>query len=544
MSSPSSNENLSAYFDRETSDEESRELESLLEESAAARQELHEFGEISRLIQETATESAPPELAPSIRKRIEQETLLNSTSAQLDTAPASSGPSMLRYRIAVAISTCSSLAALVLFVLLLNIPEPNTGTSWQMPSADQQTTLLSQAEPTPESTVAVRDNAQADSFHNNLSYQGKPVADLKMKTAAAPPENAPSVSLRMSSSAAAKSKLMKGQPGVGGTDLARKETADFAIKNTFAEQKVMQRMAEAEALNGLKFPAIPPMTGLPSHIPMDAIRIGDVLPYFQDINGKVAVIEVRVVDVKQALGSMELLLSKNNIPVNQKKQSEVERQLNRLKFQNDKAAGQKKTDPAQEDELFAVYVEASDTQVASALNDLQKDLNQSQLLGLSLQPAIDESSLTESVKDLPRLLAENTTVEADAPFEVGGNQKQDMKASDDVSVNDGLARSTENTGYQTRYRMQVPAEQLTRRAREYNRATPLPKLSESRSASPDAPLVASKPNWGLPQEAADQKRTPNQRSAGGDKPPVRVLFVFKNSQNQAPVVPPAPPASR
>ncbi|MEQ9065723.1 MAG: RseA family anti-sigma factor, partial [Gimesia chilikensis] len=130
MSSPSSNENLSAYFDRESSDEESRELESLLEDSAAARQELHEFGEISRVIQETATESAPPELAPSIRKRIEQETLLNSTAATPATAPAPSGPSMLRYRIAVAISTCSSLAALVLFVLLLNIPEPNAGTNW------------------------------------------------------------------------------------------------------------------------------------------------------------------------------------------------------------------------------------------------------------------------------------------------------------------------------------------------------------------------------------------------------------------------------
>jgi hypothetical protein len=544
MSSPSSNENLSAYFDRESSDEESRELESLLEESAAVRQELHEFGEISRLIQETATESAPPELAPSIRKRIEQETLLNSTAATPATAPAPSGPSMLRYRIAVAISTCSSLAALVLFVLLLNIPEPNAGTNWQMTSTDQQATLLSQAEPAPESVVALREGEQIDAYHHTLSYQGKPVTDLKMKTAAAPPENAPSVSLRMSAPAAAKSELVKGQPGVGGADLARKETADFAIKNTIAEQKAMQRMAEVQAQNRLTFPTIPPMTGLPSHIPMDAIRIGDVLPYFQDINGKVAVIEVRVVDVKQALGTMELLLSKNNIPVNQKKQSEVERQLNRLNSQNGNSAGEKKTEPAQEDELFAVFVEASDTQVASALNDLQKDLNQSQLLGLSLQPAIDESSLTESVKDLPRLLADNTAAEADTPFQAGGNQKQDSKTSDDASANDGLARSNENTGYQTRYRMQVPAEQLTRRAREYKRATPLPTLSQARSASPEAPLVASKPNQGLLPYAADQKLTTSQRSAGGDKPPVRVLFVFKNSQSQTPVVPPAPPASR
>ncbi|QDU48747.1 anti-sigma factor [Gimesia panareensis] len=543
MSSPSSNENLSAYFDREASAEESREVESLLEQSAAARQELHEFGELSRLLQETATESAPPELAPSIRKRIEQETLL--TSPKTETAPVPPGPSMLRYRIAVAISACSSLAALVLFILLLNIPENPSGTNWQFSSADRRTSVMHTSEPAAESALALKEGTELDSYHNDLSYQGKPVSDVKLKTAAASPAASPSVSFQMTPPAAKQSdKWNEKQQGLKGG-------GNFAVSNSFAEKKVMEQVADVEARSRIALPAVPQMTGLPAHIPVDSIRIGDVLPYFQDINGKVAVIEVRVVDVKQALGTMELLLTRNNIPVNKQKQSEVERQLNRVKSRKYKTADQKQPAAVEEDELFAVFVEASDTQVASALNDLQKDLNQSQLLGLSLQPAIDESSLTKSVKDLPQLLAENqSTVDFSLALSTATDNATASTAPRSPQ-NDGLelksesgnkvAQAKKQHSYQTQYRMQLPPEQLARRRQELSKATTMPALNQTRASSPDAPLVAPKPTWGMPRTLAARESKADQRAAGEARPPVRVLFVFKHPKNSA--LPPAPPAA-
>ncbi|QDT25808.1 hypothetical protein Enr10x_11060 [Gimesia panareensis] len=549
MSSPSSNENLSAYFDREASAEESHEVESLLEQSAAARQELHEFGELSRLLQETATESAPPELAPSIRKRIEQETLL--TSPKTETAPVPPGPSMLRYRIAVAISACSSLAALVLFILLLNIPENPSGTNWQFSSVDRQSSVMRNAEPAAESTLALKEGTEFDSYHSDLSYQGKPFSDVKLKTAAASPAASPSVSFQMTPPAAKQSgKLNEKQFGLKADGLSQ-GVGDFAISNSFAEKKVMEQIGDVEARSRIALPAVPQMTGLPAHIPVDSIRIGDVLPYFQDINGKVAVIEVRVVDVKQALGRMELLLTRNNIPVNKQKQSEVERQLNRVKSRKYKTADQKQPAAAEEDDLFAVFVEASDTQVASALNDLQRDLNQSQLLGLSLQPAIDESSLTKSVKDLPQLLAENnsgaesslalSTATDHAPASTAPHSPQNDGLESKSESGNKVAKAKKQHSYQTQYRMQLPPEQLARRAQQPSRATPLPALNLNKVSSPDAPLVAPKPTWGMPRTLADRKLKTDQRTAVEARPPVRVLFVFKHPKSSA--LPPAPPAA-
>ncbi|WP_339675547.1 hypothetical protein, partial [uncultured Gimesia sp.] len=364
MSSPSHfNENLSACFDHEVSPEERLELESQLEQSQTARQELHEFGELSRLLQETATESAPPELAPSIRRRIEQETLLTST----ETAPARRVPSMLRYRIAVAISACSSVAALVLFVLLLNIDTPESS-----PLLSQADRMVLQPEAEPAlTTSADRNDNQVAARSNQFNLQagtdiGKP----------GQPHPVPSVELQLDkrgmqpSNVEVKEKLAM-------RSHMEKTPADFSVHNTLAEQNSAAKQLK------LTEQGLAASSGIPSHIPLDSIRIGDVLPYFRDIDGKVAVIEVRVVDVKQALGTMELLLAQNNIPVDQQKQSEVERQLQ----------GPSKAEKDQQ--LFAVYVEATDDQLASTLEEFQRDLKQDQMLSLALQPAITEQSLKE-----------------------------------------------------------------------------------------------------------------------------------------------------
>ncbi|QDT77651.1 hypothetical protein Mal35_10790 [Gimesia maris] len=536
-SQPPFNENLSAYFDHEVSPEERLELESRLEQSGAARQELHEFGELSRLLQETATESAPPELAPSIRRRIEQETLLTSP----ETVPVTRVPSMLRYRIAVAISACSSVAALVLFVLLLNTSPPQS--SWQLSQADRMV-LQPESEPSFNTTAGKNEKLVA-ARSNEFSFQagtdiGKP----------GQPHPVPSVELQLDkrgmqpSNVEVKEKLAM-------RSHMEKTPADFSVHNTLAEQNSAAKQLK------LTEQGLAASSGIPSHIPLDSIRIGDVLPYFRDIDGKVAVIEVRVVDVKQALGTMELLLAQNNIPVDQQKQSEVERQLQvtqSLSYNSADANALQGPSKAEKDQqLFAVYVEATDDQLASTLEEFQRDLKQDQMLSLALQPAITEQSLKEEAASLPRLLARqsaplkereaaNSSSLAVLPEEENSDQYNKNPAGR-KTVTDGLAQTkpqakgSSQRSYQMRYRMQVPAENEPD-LKQMARSNLLKKKDSAQpfKSATDAPLMASKPFGDSPAKP----RKVMQQSAGTliSKAPVKVLFVFKNPET--PALPTAP----
>ncbi|WP_417384529.1 anti-sigma factor family protein [Gimesia sp.] len=538
-SQPPFNENLSAYFDHEVSPEERLELESRLEQSPAARQELHEFGELSRLLQETATESASPELAPSIRRRIEQETLL----ASPETVPVKRVPSMLRYRIAIAISACSSVAALVLFVLLLNTGSPES--SWQLTQSDRM--VLSPAKESALNTTVARNDKMVAARSNEFSFQagtdiGKP----------GQPHPVPSVELQLNKRGMQLPKVeapkMEAEEKLAMRSMNEKSPADFSVHNTLAELNSAARQLN-QTTQGLAA-----SSGIPSHIPLDSIRIGDVLPYFRDIDGKVAVIEVRVVDVKQALGTMELLLAQNNIPVDQLKQSEVERQLQRTQSMFYKAADSKTTADQSKAELdqqlFAVYVEATDAQLASTLEEFQRGLKRDQKLSLALQPAITEQSLKEEVASLPQLLTQQSaSYKKDKSVNLGlqpetevsdqyiNNPENRKTATEGLAQAKPQAPAVSQRSYQMRYRMQVPAEQAPALKRMVQSGALKKKEADQKSPSfADVPLMAAKPTG---------FNTANSRQAGKQsaeslisEAPVKVLFVFKNSET--PALPTAP----
>lgn len=556
-SQPPSNDNFSAYFDHEASPEERQELESLLENSAEARQELHEIGELSRLLQETATEPAPPELAASIRRRIEQDTLLAKTAP----VAAKRAPSLLRYRIAVAISSCSSLAALILFVLLMNTPERTlefqsssvNRLSYQPPLESKQKSAL--LHPSLETEL------QVDA---NPDVSGK--SQVKSDAVALTPS--PAIAFTPgSSSRIEKSDMSK--RSVTNEPTANPVKGKFSVHNTLVEKE----LAKHSPMSALG--TRPQPQGIPGNIPLDTIRIGDALPYFSNIDGKVAVIEVHVVDVKQALGTIELLLARNNIPVNQKKQSAVERQLNRSETLNAKDASDSNfslTDSDQEEnQLFAVYVEATNAQLAAALKDFQKDLQRDQLVGLALQPAINASSLTDEVEDLPNLLAQRSPSQANAksrsvagvplselkknsafPYSADGKGSEPQK----TVVSDSLSKKSEvlqkrQDSYQMRYRMQVPAEQMSQRTKSTRSPKRQAVLAQSKEVKqkagkkaipPSKPaLVAAKPDatvTGAIKEGVADKITEKVTALNESFAPVKVLFVFKNAAT--PAISPAP----
>lgn len=532
-SQPPTNENLSAYFDQEGTPEARRDLEALLERSSEAQQELHEFGELSRLLQETATESAPPELAASIRRRIEQETLLtDSNSTTVKTVP-----SMLRYRIAVAISACSSVAALVLFVLLMNVPQLEK----QLANAERLYSYPGE-ENTPES-VAFSNNASSSNDERVVDNYALDTEN-PAKTSMARP--APSIALR--SALPATSDRNRATKELAKKDFAMdKADSHFSVTNTLAESKAAEKLLSAQGTH--------PQSGIPSHIPVDAIRIGDAFPYFREINGKVAVIEVRVVDVKQALGTMELLLAQNDIPVDTQKQSAVEQQLQRSQYTKEQEARRSNRTESDgiDQELFAVYVEATDAQLATALQEFQKDLKQDELVSLSLQPAIDEASLNEQVEELPRLLAsqqqpfalnkaENNAPQtqptpavgkqSNAPDPGNGSGRKKMTAARDLKRPMPLAALPEQQrSYQTRYRMQMPAEDLARKTKQLQRKSGISSSGPAFTAgNANQPLIASKPNLEGVSDMPAQSQLNHL--------PVKVLFVFKGTTT--PVTPAAP----
>jgi len=337
--------------------------------------------------------------------------------------------------------------------------------------------------------------------------------------------------------------LVAGEPATHGFK------GDFSVRNTIAEKKVAATPPKSAMA------ALPHLSGIPSHIPLDTIRIGDALPYFSDIDGKVAVIEVRVVDVKQALGTMELLLARNNIPVNPKKQSAVERQLNRARISKAKDTRDAKPtvvdSDAAKNELFAVYVEATDAQLASALKDFQKDLQGYQFVGLTLQPAIKASSLTDGLEELPQLLAQrsNLSESKNAKGVVAGasvrrhnqkpaapgSSKKDAALKESV-VADSLAKKREaikgrQYSYQMRYRMQLPEEQRGQRAKLALQNDSNQKAGKKVEVSKLPALVASKPKAAPTNKAPEKEATQNQA-------PVKVLFVFKDAVT--PTTSPAP----
>lgn len=539
----SSNEKLSSYFDHEVSPEERKELESLLETSAEARQDLHEIGEISRLLQETATELAPPELAPSIRRRIEQETLLAKPSQPVT----KHAPSTIRYRIAVAISACSSMVALVLFVLLMNSYKSlnQFNSDRNLGFAHSESSSAKMEAPAGTSEFAMRNNSPNsgswDFDHKNEKVAALPAPQsslfkgIKDDTIGKPSSGRP-LSMKESTSLSA--------PTAG------KKSAKFSVLNSYSEEADLARDRSSVLADG-KVPA----GGIPSDIPLDTIQIGDVLPYFRDINDKVAVIEVRVVDVQQALGTMELLLARNNIPVNQQKQSEVERQLqtpnrrqNKPQAEGNSSALKSKDDDTQ---LFAVYVEATDEQLAAALKDFEKDLKRDQFVSLALQPAINTTSLTKKVKELPQLLARRSD-QADGLSgrledrnrakktlfhrqnqilqENVSSEMKKLKANKSVTASskmDQIAdKQKSGSSFQARYRMQLPAQQLGR-SQAMKRTTDNFETVRKKASTTNLPLVASKPALGMKAQKGRALSTSAQLSE--TSPPIKVLFVFKNS---------------
>jgi|GEM_PF-2322244 hypothetical protein len=355
---------LSAYFDGELSPEDRQRAERMLEESVDARRDIDGVAELSELVKSLPTEPAPAELLSAVMRQAERDTLLPTNNAPPVASKVGSRSWM---------TVIGGIAATAAAVLV---------TVQMLPTMTSSPSASSVADVPPGGTIV------ADNQTIRFGDERREFSD------SSPPPMAFD-----------KSSLNEQVAfGIGGPPTAESPTADApagarpemarsfkrgAASPAPAESKSAGRLAGREAES---VPQQPGNGGAPAVAAKEAFsfnadvlqnaRQGDVLPFFITSGTKVTTFMVTVVDVKQALNQMQVLLARNDIPAHMIEsdgeaddKSATERKPkfgNKIKLAEESASKSRDT-AKQTERLFAVYVETTPDRFTSALKDLLHD---------------------------------------------------------------------------------------------------------------------------------------------------------------------------
>ncbi len=319
------NDLFSAYFDGELTPEERERADEVLAESAAAQQELSEYGELSNLLKSLPTHSLPSEFRTKVMQAAERESLIPSGDVVAAQSKSQDGRTGWRYGL---IAMAVSAAAIVVMVRVI---------------ADQ-------------GAVEVRglQSPSVASAEKNKAAIGTGMGDAEADVAVAAQSDDSPVAMR----GAVKDRVhadADAEPSVAIPSPPRREVAAAAAD---------------EAPGGIGSPSAgnAPSQSKPAALVfnqgrLNNARVGDVVEAFDTSGGTIAVVTLTVVDRRagDGLKELQLLLARNKIPI----QEADERGLAGLEL-----AGAKQQNST--DRLTAVFVETDQAQLASALRDLQK----------------------------------------------------------------------------------------------------------------------------------------------------------------------------
>jgi anti-sigma factor RsiW len=371
------NELLSAYFDGEVTAEEHARVEQFLEESVEARCELDQFGSLSGSLKSLPGEPAPPELLPSVIRRAERETLL----AIGGRARASfSGRKLWLPVVAGIVVTAASV------MLMMQLLPDHTGDinqtianneSYSQQAADRESVVAHSADDSPAPAAAVSaDGVSSESPERAIGFGRDKAAEMN------DPKASPVAS-----------------PGGSGPVPAKLDGSQ-KLKSVAASGRESSKRG-ARKLAGSDAPSAERVASLNAQA-LKRARRGDVRQYFDSSGTKVTTYLVTVVDVKQAMNKLQLLLARHDISPQQPLASNDKETTNLYSNtpvdnkQTDKTA--KFADEADEktDRLFAIYIETTPGRYASALKAL---LNEELFADLSPE-TVDEVQI--QVADLGR----------------------------------------------------------------------------------------------------------------------------------------------
>ncbi len=349
---PVTDERLSAYFDGEALPDERAEIESLLDDSLAARRELDEISQLSALLHSFPRESAPLELARNVQRQTDQMPL-----AAQAVAPAAPARSLRREWMA-AISGAVVTAA-ALFVMASVVDQTGSrglntvARTGQAPHA---------AAPAPASVAASNFDGMSDARRRaEGAMDGIETHSLAME-----------MSPKLAATTAPKAF------GGNGNDASDAPTLASSGSETLFEAQ--QNRALGLNLVSLDNGAVQNFyVNNPDFI--NGLKRGEVyqfVPQVADNDNNVAVVDLRVLDVERGVGQVQVLLSRNSI------QPRLAGQSNDLEQQ--KAQKLREQSNAGGNEMVVVYTVGPGEQLAKTLEDMQQhpDL----FFGWSSQPPV------------------------------------------------------------------------------------------------------------------------------------------------------------
>lgn len=341
MSERLSDELLSAYFDGDVSPREREQVERWLAQSPEARRELAALGRTSRLLRSLPVAPAPDDLVSAVMQQAERATLLPPVP------PARPVASRRRAWLVAAGGLAVTAAAALLLLPLLSRPHPEAHGVARLEPSDR--------------------NAETDGDH--LADRGSAPAGVPPRTVAMP-ENLTTRRVRPAPD-----------------DMSRAEADPNTIPLAEENLAQIERPADppapataAGAAGGLpEQQAQPGLRAVAARTNWGAVQIGDVVPYFETSGDRAAVVKMTVVDIHKAVDTLQVLLAKNEVPpVGDEEEEAIEADALRRAFGGTSAE-------TADGRLTAVYVESTDSQLASTLQALEAD---EQFLDLELRPPV------------------------------------------------------------------------------------------------------------------------------------------------------------
>ena len=332
---PVTDERLSAYFDGEASPTERAAIESLLDDSLAARRELDEISQLSALLHSFPRESAPVELVANVQRQTDQMPL----AAQAVT-PAVPARSLRREWTAAISGAVVTAAALLMMASVVD----RTGSRGM--NSVTQTDRTAPAAPSPATSVAgglggaggvARDaeGVMGGTAARPLAMEAAPVTTA-LAAAKAPAKNATSDALSVAN-ASPEALFEARQNNALGLNLMVLDNG--AVQNFYVNNP--------DFLNGLK-----------------KGEVYQFVPQVADNGSYVAVVDLAVLDVERGVGQMQVLLSQNSI------QPRLTGQSNDLEKQ--KAQKLREQSNAGGNEMVVVYTVGPGEQLAKTLEDMQQ----------------------------------------------------------------------------------------------------------------------------------------------------------------------------
>lgn len=317
---------LSAYLDGESTPAERAEVERLLESSPRWRTDLDHLARLSELIRGLPRESAPPDLAAAVQRRLAEKSFLQSVAA----------------------------------------PKRSLRREWLAALAGMAVTVAAML-------IGIQVLERGRSPHHE--FAASRAEDLALSHGAAPPskpeEEAASIALDFVPASRetplAESLLQRHGGTLPAADPQRARFSDLTTGQDALTASTSDESSE----------------DLPEAKPdWDKVRIGDSLTVFERTSGVVAVVELTVIDINGAGGQLELLLAKsglNVLPEGDGKDVKLDKEAKQ-------AAPQDAAEPDGSPQLRAIYVTAPRATISLVLDELGR---QGVISEARLQPPVD-----------------------------------------------------------------------------------------------------------------------------------------------------------